>query len=84
MNAGASEFAALTLGALRTATARALLRDEQGVEDFMGQLAFILKREELLTACLALSTTEQRAVLSAIDTALGTIPLECGCGLPRL
>jgi len=83
MNAGARQFAALILGALRSAVDVAS-RDAQRSEDLMGKLAFAIGREELLTGFLALNASDQRAVMVALDLALGSIPLECGCGLPRL
>lgn len=85
MKADAGQFAAVILGALRTAAWRALgTQDERNYADFMGKVAFLLGREELLTAFLALEEPEQWAVLSAIYDALASIPLECGCGLPRI
>lgn len=76
------QFAAGVLGFLRTA-ADSASRSEQ-IENSMSRLAFAIQKPELLTAFLRFSTQDQRRVMVEIDRALGTIPLDCGCSLPRL
>jgi hypothetical protein len=77
------KFAACVLGMLRTA-ADSASQDEQGIESSMSRLAFALQKPALLTEFCKFSPTDQRRVMTEIDLALGTIPLACGCSLPRL